>query len=135
MARVFSLKKYLSQYVGNDGIYSVGEDIMEQICQNSKTECFAGISREGLTHEILAKTSCHDSLHSSHVLCTWLTSQEVFSRFTCENSFDLQCCLEFSHSLSHTTHSMKSHIKYRVHKIEQNYNQHKIVVNHNFTTS
>ena len=32
-------------------------------------------------------------------------------------------CLESSHSLSHTTLIKKSHIKYRVHKIEQNYNQ------------
>ena len=31
--------------------------------------------------------------------------------------------LESSHSLSHTTLTMKSHIKYRVQKIEQNYNQ------------
>ena len=50
-------------------------------------------------------------------------------------------CLEFSHTLSHTTLTKKSSIKYKVHKIEQNYNQiwhanksqHKIVVNHNFT--
>ena len=27
----------------NEGIYSVGEDIVKQICQNSKTECFADI--------------------------------------------------------------------------------------------
>ena len=27
----------------NECIYSVGEDIVEQICQNSKTECFADI--------------------------------------------------------------------------------------------
>ena len=71
MASVFSMKNS-SQYVDNDGIYSVGEDIVEQICQNSKTECFAGILREGLARKILAKTSCHDSLLSNHVLCTWL---------------------------------------------------------------
>ena len=45
--------------------------------------------------------------------------RKVFSQATCENSFDLQCCLESSHSLSHTTYTMKSHIKYRV----RNYNQ------------
>ena len=32
-------------------------------------------------------------------------------------------CLESLHSLSHTTLTKKSHIKYSVHKIEQNYNQ------------
>ena len=37
--------------MGNKGINSVGEDMMEQISQNSKTECLAGISREGLTRE------------------------------------------------------------------------------------
>ena len=55
MARVFSLKKNSSKYVGNDGIYNVSEDIVEQICQNSKTECFTGISWESLTHEIPRK--------------------------------------------------------------------------------
>ena len=57
MARVFS-QKHSSTSVGNDGIYSVGEDIVEQIGQNSKTDCFAGISLEGLTRETFAKTSC-----------------------------------------------------------------------------
>ena len=71
MARVFS-EKHSSQYVGNDSIYSVGEDIVEQICQNSKIECFTDISREDLTCEILVKTSFHDSSHSCHVLSTWL---------------------------------------------------------------
>ena len=51
------------------------------------------------------------------------TSREVFQQDTRENSFNLQCCLESLHSLSHTTHTMKSHTKYRIHKIEQNYNQ------------
>ena len=51
------------------------------------------------------------------------TSREVFSRATRENSFDLQYCLEYSHSLSHTTYIMKSHMKYKVHKIEQNCNK------------
>ena len=56
MARVFS-QKHFSTSVGNDGIYSVGEDVVEQIGQNSKTNCFAGISREGLTRETLVKTA------------------------------------------------------------------------------
>ena len=41
------------------GIYSAGRDQMYQIWQIGKTECFAGISREGLTRETLAKTSCN----------------------------------------------------------------------------
>ena len=53
-------------------MYNVGKDIMEQICQNSKTECFVGILQESLTHEILTKTNCHDSSHSYHMLSTWL---------------------------------------------------------------
>ena len=68
-------------------------------------------------------TIYHDSSHSSHVLSTWLHFAGSLSRATRKNSFNLQWCLEFSHSLSHTTHTMKSHIKYRVHKIEQNYTQ------------
>ena len=72
------------------------------------------------------------ALHIPVMCCAHgFTLQEVFSRATCENSFNLQCCLESSHSLSHTTHTMKSHIKYRVHKIEENYNQiwHRIKAN------
>ena len=50
-------------------------------------------------------------------------------------------CLESSHYLSHTTLTIKSHIKYRIQKIKHNYNKiwhgikanTKIVVNHNFT--
>ena len=111
----------------NEGIYSVGEDMVEQICQNSKTKCFMGISWEGLTRKLVAKTSCHDSSHSSHVFCTWLTSQDIFSR----NPLVLTLDLESSHSLSHTTLIIKSHIKYKVNMIEYNYNQiwHRIKVN------
>ena len=29
--------------MGNEGIYSAGKDMVEQICQNNKIECFAGI--------------------------------------------------------------------------------------------
>ena len=63
-------------------------------------------------------TICHDSSHSSHVLSTCFTLQEGFLRATCENFFDLQFAL--SHSLTHTIFTMKSHIKYKVQKIEQN---------------
>ena len=44
--------------MGNVGIYSVGTKIMYQIVQTSRTKCIAGVSREGLTCEILARHSC-----------------------------------------------------------------------------
>ena len=56
MARVFSLK--YSTFVGNVGIYSVGTESVYQIAHSSKTECFASVSWEGLTHELPAKHSC-----------------------------------------------------------------------------
>ena len=39
-------------------IYSVGTESVYQIRQSGKTECFASVSREGLTRELLAKHSC-----------------------------------------------------------------------------
>ena len=44
--------------MGNDGIYSVGVKSVYQIGQSGKIECFASVSREGLTHELLAKHNC-----------------------------------------------------------------------------
>ena len=67
--------------------------------------------------------SCLDSSHSSHVLGTCFTSQEAYLRATRENCFSLQLPWVFTLSLLHTTLTNKSHIKYRVHKIEQYYNQ------------
>jgi len=59
--------------VGNEGIYSVGKDLVKQTWQINQTECFTSISREGLTCKTLAKTpGFHDSSHSNHVLYTWL---------------------------------------------------------------
>ena len=57
MARVFS-QKHSSTFMDNDGIYSVGTESVYQIGQSGKTECFASVSREGLTLELLAKHSC-----------------------------------------------------------------------------
>ena len=57
MARVFS-QKYFLTFVGNVGIYSVGTESVYQIIRSGRTECFAGVSQEGLTHEILTKHSC-----------------------------------------------------------------------------
>ena len=87
-----------------------------------------------------AITICHNSSHSSHVLSTCFTLREGYSQATRENSLIFNLPWVFTLSL-HTTHTMKSHIKYRVQKIEHNYNQiwhrikanKKIIVNHNFT--
>ena len=97
------------------------------------------------TRENQLSPSCLDSSHSSHVLGTCFTLQEAYSWATCENCFSLQLPWVFIHSFSfsHTTLTNKSHIKYKVHKIEQNYNQiwyeikanKNIVVNYNFTIS
>ena len=53
--------------MGNNGIYSVGEDVVEQIGQNSKTDYFAGISQEGLTRETLAKPSYLHLILTLHI--------------------------------------------------------------------
>ena len=57
MARFFSQNHSLT-FMGNDGIYSVGTEIVYQIGQSGKIECFASISWEGLTCELLPKHSC-----------------------------------------------------------------------------
>ena len=57
MTRVFSLK-HSSTFVGNVSIYSMGTKSVYHIAQSGKTECFARVSREGLTRELLAKHSC-----------------------------------------------------------------------------
>ena len=57
MVKIFSLKHY-STIVGNVGIYSVGTESVYQIVQTGRTECFTGVSREGLSRELLAKHNC-----------------------------------------------------------------------------
>ena len=57
MVRVFSQKHSLT-FLGNVGIYNVGTESVYQIGQSGKTKCFASVSREGLTRELLAKNSC-----------------------------------------------------------------------------
>ena len=75
------------------------------------------------THKNQLSPSYPDSSHSSHMLGTWFTSWKAYSRATHENCFSFQLPWVFTLSLSHTTLTNKSHIKYKVHKIEQNYNQ------------
>ena len=118
---------------------------MEQIGQISKTDCFAGISREGLTRETLAKTSC---LHPILTLCILVICKAHASlRGKLNHEILMKTALVFkrlslqSLSLSQTTLTNKSLNKYRVHKIDHNYNQiwhgikanKNIVVNYNFT--
>ena len=53
--------------MGNNGIYSVGEDVVEQIGQNSKTDYFAGISQKCLTRETVAKPSYLHPILTLHI--------------------------------------------------------------------
>ena len=100
---VFS-QKHSSTFVGNVGITSVGTKSVYQNWQSSKTECLAGVLRESLTSEILAR---HSSLHP--VLTIRIPScASHMSHFTgclvaryLQKLFSLQL-LESSHSLSIT---------------------------------
>ena len=90
--------------MGNVGIYNVGRDRVYQIWKIGKTDCFAGISWEGLTHETLAKTKCHHlswlftfqscAKHMLHFLGRLLTS---YPRKLLWSSIALSL-----HTLSHT---------------------------------
>ena len=128
MARVFSQKHSLT-FVGNVGIYRVGTESVYQIVQSSRTKCFAGVSREGLTRELLAKHNCLHlywlfafqscARHMLHFMVYLVASYpwEIFWLQLLESSHTL------SLSLYHTTLTIKLHNKYRVQKIEYNYNQ------------
>ena len=86
--------------------------------------CLAGRLYLRDTCENQLSPSCPNSSHSSHVQGTCITSRKAYSRDTRENSLSLQLALSLhTHSLPHTTLTNKSHMKYRVYKIEQNYNQ------------
>ena len=127
MARVFS-QKHSSTFVGNVGIYSVSTESVYQIGQSDKTECFAGILWEGLTRETLAKTNCLHPVLTLRIQVICRVHASLRGKPTRELPAKTALvfnCLESSHilSLSHTTVTNKSHLKYRVHKIEQNYNQ------------
>ena len=123
MARVFS-QKHSSTFVGNVGIYSVGTESVYQIGQSGKTEFFVSVSREGLTHELLAK---HSYIHPiltlripvmcrAHASFRGMLSHELSTK-TLQSSI---CLSLHTHtlSLSHTTLTIKSHNKYRVQNIE-----------------
>ena len=95
------------------------------------------------TRENQLSPSCPDSSHSSNVQGTCFTSWEAYLRATHENTLVFNALSLHTFSLLHTTFTNKSHMKYRVQKIEQNYNQiwhgikanKHVVVNYNFTNT
>ena len=109
------------------GIYNEGTESVYQAVQTDRTKCLAGVSREGLTCEILAR---HSYLHL-YRLFTFQSCARHMLHFAGSlvakypREFFCLHLLDSSHSLSllHTTLTIKSHNKYRVHKIENNYNQ------------
>ena len=122
---------------------------MYQKWQSGKTECFAGISREGLTRKTLAKHNClhHVLILRIPVICREHASLcGMLTRKLPVKTLQSSICLESSHSLSLSLTQplqIKTHNIYRVYKIEHNYNQiwhgikanKNIVVNYNFTIS
>ena len=126
--------------MGNVGIYSVGTENVYKKWQFSKTECFTGISQEGLTHKTLVKYSCLHSIPTLHipVMCkAHVSLRGMLTRELPTKTLQSSICLEsslthsLSLSLSLSTLTNKSHMKYKVHKIEHNYNKiwHKIKAN------
>ena len=101
MARVF-FQKHSSTFVGNDRIYSVGAESVYQIGRSGKTKCFASVSQEGLTCELLAKHSC---LHLSWLFTFQSCARHMHHFAGClvasysRKLFSLQL-LESSHTLS-----------------------------------
>ena len=51
----------------NVGIYSISTESVYQIVQSGKTECLAGVSREGLTREISRETQLSPSILTFHI--------------------------------------------------------------------
>ena len=147
MSRVFS-QKHSSTYVDNESIYNVGKDRVYQKWQSGKTKCFASVSREGLTRETFAKTSCLHPVLTLRILIMCRAHASLHRKLTHELPVKIASVFNwpwvFTLSFSHTQPlQIKTHKKYRVHKIEQNYNQiwhgikanKNIVVNYNFTFS
>ena len=127
MARVFSLK-HSSTSVGNVGIYSVSFESVYQKWKSGKIECFASILRKCLTHETLAEHSCLHPILTFRipVMCRAHASlRGMLTRKLPAKTLQSSMPWVFTLSLSftHTTLTNKSHMKYKVQKIEHNYNQ------------
>ena len=125
MARVFSQKHSLT-FVGNAGIYSVGTESVYQIVQTGRTKCLVGVSRKGLTREILARHNCLHLVPTLRILVMCKAHALLLGKLSCKilaktsSIFNSLCLHTFS--LYHRTLTIKSHNKYRVQKIEYNYN-------------
>ena len=93
--------------------------------------CLAGRLYLRDTRENQLSPSCPDSSHSNHVHGTCITSQDAYSQATRENTSVFNSLSLHTFSLSHTSLTNKSHMKYRLQKIEHNYNQiwHRIKAN------
>ena len=108
------------------GIYSVGTESVYQIAQSGKTECFAGVSWEDLTRELLAKHSClHLVLTFRIPACA--SHMDYFAGClvaSCSRKlFSLQL-LESSHSLSITQPlQLNPTINTGYKRLNKNYNQ------------
>ena len=125
MARVFSQKHSLT-FVGNAGIYSVGTESVYQIVQTGRTECLAGVSREGLTRKILARHNCLHLVPTLLILVMCKAHASLRGKLSCKiltktSSIFNSLCLH-TLFLYHTTLTIKTHNEYRVQKIEYNYN-------------
>ena len=127
MARVFSLK-HSSTSVGNVDINSIGTESVYQKWPSGKTECFAGIF-DGKT--LLARYSQKPAVSILSWLFAFQSCVEYMHHFIgCllmsyqQKHFSLQFTLSLhTLSLSYTTLTNKSYMKYRIQKIEQNNNQ------------
>ena len=85
--------------------------------------CLAGRPYPQDTRENQLSPSYPDSSHSNHVQGTCITSRDAYSWATRENTSVFNALSLHTLSFSHTTLTNKSHMKYRVQKIEHNYNQ------------
>ena len=146
VAKVFS-QKHSSTFVGNVGIYGVGIESVYKIGQSGKTECFASVSQEGLTRELLAKHSCLHPVLTLHIpiMCKAHASfRGMFSHELPTKTLQSSICLSLhTLSLSHTQSLQLNPILNtgykRLNKITIKFGTElkptkQIVVNYNFTT-
>ena len=110
------------QYLWVMGVYIMW---VKKVCIRYDCSAKQNVSREGLTHETLAKTNSHHPVMTLRipVMCWAHASlhEKASHELPAKTSLVFNCL--FTLSLSHTTLTMKSHIKYKVQKIEHNYNQ------------
>ena len=109
----FSFWKHSSQYVGNGGIYSVGKDLVEHKWQNNKKNVSQVFHRKALpmnfSRDLQLSWLFAFQLCALHVT----TLQDSFSRTSCEIHLIFNMRLSL-HTLSHTTLTIKSHIKCKI---------------------